>query len=311
MGETPDRDTHSADVHRAYRRALEGATVRSRYVDGALGGRVHLLEKGDGAPVVLLHGTGCSAGFFLPLLDRLQAVHAFAIDLPGVGLSDPADLPRRGFRGAAVDWLDGVIDALELETTALVGHSGGGMWALWYALAHPERVTSLVLIGASAVPGTRCPLPLRLITTPWLGSAVMRIAPPNRKSMLEFWRFLGERETLSQHPTLVDLLVALGRDPVTDRASRGTELRFFISPLALVSRLGFRERSRLRPDELGQLAMPTLVVWGEHETLGDVSVGQALAASIPQARLQVPPTGHAPWLARPAETAALVESVVA
>jgi pimeloyl-ACP methyl ester carboxylesterase len=305
-----ERPIHSAGVHHAYQRALEGATVRSRYVDTALGGRVHLLEKGDGAPVVLLHGTGCSAGFFLPLLDHLQAVHAVAIDLPGVGLSEPADLPRRGFRGAAVDWLDQVLDALELEATALVGHSGGGMWALWYALAHPERVTSLVLIGASAVPGTRCPLPLRMITTPGFGSALMRLAPPNRKSVLGFWRFLGERETLAQHPTLVDLLVALGRDPLTDRASRGTELRFFISPLALVSRLGFRRKSRIRSDELGQLAMPTLVVWGERETLGDVSVGQALAACIPQARLEVPPTGHVPWLGRPAETAALVESVV-
>ena len=113
MGSTPDRDTHSADVHRAYRRALEGATVRSRYVDGALGGRVHLLEKGDGAPVVLLHGTGCSAGFFLPLLDRLQAVHALAIDLPGVGHPaavrlvervsvDHDDHPQRGQRGKAL-----------------------------------------------------------------------------------------------------------------------------------------------------------------------------------------------------------------
>ena len=59
-----------------------------------------------GPPVVLLHGTGNSAGFFLPLLNELEGVRAMAIDLPGVGLSDPIDLPRKRYRETAVAWLD-------------------------------------------------------------------------------------------------------------------------------------------------------------------------------------------------------------
>jgi pimeloyl-ACP methyl ester carboxylesterase len=47
------------------------------------------------------------------------------------GLSDPVELPIPGYREAAVSWLDGLVDALDLEATALVGHSGGGVWALW------------------------------------------------------------------------------------------------------------------------------------------------------------------------------------
>lgn len=52
--------------------------------------------------------------------------------------------------------------------------------------------------------------------------------------------------------------------------------------------------------------MPTLVVWGEREPLGTVSVAKALTELIPDARLEVLPTGHAPWLGQPVRTAATV-----
>lgn len=95
------QQTHSAEVRQVYERVLTGASVRSRYVEVA-GDRVHLLEKSAGPSVVLLHGTGNSAGFFLPLLNELEGVRAMAIDLPGVGLSDPIDLPRKRYRETTV-----------------------------------------------------------------------------------------------------------------------------------------------------------------------------------------------------------------
>ena len=95
------RQTHSAEVRQVYECVLAGASVRSRHVEVA-DDRVHLLEKSAGPPVVLLHGTGNSAGFFLPLLNELEGVRAMAIDLPGVGLSDPIDLPRKRYRETAV-----------------------------------------------------------------------------------------------------------------------------------------------------------------------------------------------------------------
>ncbi|RIK08893.1 MAG: alpha/beta hydrolase, partial [Acidobacteria bacterium] len=76
--------------------------------------RVHVLEKGAGPPMILLHGTGVAAGFFLPLLAELDGVRAIAPDLPGRGLSDPIDHPRRHFRTAAVGWLDRLLDVLGL-----------------------------------------------------------------------------------------------------------------------------------------------------------------------------------------------------
>ena len=301
--------THPVEVRQVYDRVLAGSSVRGRHVEVGAGDRVHLLEKGDGPPVVLLHGTGNSAGFLLPLLHELHGVRAIAPDLPGVGLSDPVDLPADRYRETAVAWLDGLLDTLELDATTLVGHSGGGVWALWYALAHPGRVRRLVLIGPPALPKTRCPLPMRLVATPGVGTLLSRLAPPTPKSVLQLARVMGERTTLARRPDLIDLLVALGRDPVTDRAARA-EIRLLVSPFALLSRSGFRGRSRLRPDELGQVAMPTLIVWGERDPLGGVPVAQAITDLIPHARLEVLPTGHGPWLGEPAKTAATIVDFV-
>ena len=103
--------------------------------------------------------------------------------------------------------------------------------------------------------------------------------------------------------------MALGRDPVTDRAAKA-EIRLLVSPFALLSRSGFRGRSRVRPGELRQVAMPTLIVWGERDPLGGVPVAQAITDLIPHARLEVLPTGHGPWLGEPARTAAAIVGFV-
>jgi pimeloyl-ACP methyl ester carboxylesterase len=291
---------HSPEIRQVYERLLANGSVRSRQIEVGAGNRVHLLEEGDGRPVVVLHGSGNPAGFLLPLLRELHGVRAIAPDRPGVGLSDPIDLPRDRYRQTAVAWLDRLLDALGLDTTTLLGHSGGAMWALWYALARPDRVERLVLLGPPVLPGTRCPLPIRLATTPGLGEVLSRLAPPTPKSILRFAHHVArEKETLARHPELIDLLVAAGRDPITDRVSKA-ELRLFASPF------GFRRRSRVRPDELRQVPVPTLVIWGEHERLGGVAVARAATALIPHARLAVLPAGHGPWLGRPAETAAAV-----
>jgi len=303
------RSAHSGEVRQAYERVLAGSSVRSRYLEAGAGGRVHLLEIGDGRPVVLVHGTGSPAGFFLPLLNELHHVRAIAPDRPGQGLSDPIDLPRHRYREIAVAWLDGLLDALELDTAALVGHSAGGVWSLWYALAHPERVTRLVLIGPPALPMTRCPLPYRLIATPGLGELLSRLVPASPKSLLRFASFMGEGATVPRHPDLIDFMVAAGRDSLAASVDRA-EARVLVSPFALVSLRGFRRQSRVRADELRQVAVPTLVIWGEQEPLGSVSVAQAVTELIPHARLEVLAGGHAPWLGQPEQAAAALADFV-
>jgi hypothetical protein len=67
MGSRPQAHTqqpHSAEIRQVYECLLAGAPVSSRHVEVDAGNRVHLLEKGAGPPVVLLHGPGTKRGSF-------------------------------------------------------------------------------------------------------------------------------------------------------------------------------------------------------------------------------------------------------
>ncbi|HEU4544174.1 MAG TPA: alpha/beta hydrolase [Jiangellaceae bacterium] len=301
--------THSDEVRHRYEQVLERASVQSRYVRMNAGEQVHVLEGGDGPPLVLLHGSGASAWFFLPLLTELNGFRVIAPDRPSQGLSDPIDLPRSDYYGRSIGWLDRLFDALELDSAALLGHSAGGVLALRYTLARPSRIERLVLIGPPGLPGTRCPLPYRFMATPGVGELLSRLAPPSPKSMLRFAKFMGEEGTLANHPDLVDLFVAAARDEL---AVSGTtaEVRMLVSPFALLSRYGFRRQSQVRLDELRRLTVPTLLAWGDKEPLGDVTVARTVVDLIPRAQLQVLPGGHAPWLGHPTETATAVAEFV-
>ena len=169
---------HRDEASRVYQRILGTSAARGRYVELRSGRRVHIVEVGDGPPVVFLHGSSTSSLSFLTmdargadgrrsLLERLDGVRAIAIDRPGLGLSEPMHVPRVRFRDTAVGYVDNVLDELGLPTCALAGNSMGGTWALWYALAHPERVRRLVLLGAAPLlPGTRLPVAPRLMSAP-------------------------------------------------------------------------------------------------------------------------------------------------
>ena len=115
----------SAEVVAAHERMLGASRARSRHLDVRSGRRVHILEAGDGPPVLLLHGSNTSSLSLLPLLERLEDVRAIAVDRPGFGLSEPVRVPRRRFRDGAVEFIDEVADALDLESFALAGNSMG------------------------------------------------------------------------------------------------------------------------------------------------------------------------------------------
>ena len=151
---------HSEEVVRAYNQMLDRYPGQRRHIELRGAQRIHVVERGDGPPALFLHGTNTSSLSFVPLLEHLQDVRAIFIDRPGHGLSDPPPVARGRYRGAAVEFLDEVLAALRLDAATLVGQSGGGHWALWYAMAHPERVRSLVLLGsAPLLPGTAVPRP--------------------------------------------------------------------------------------------------------------------------------------------------------
>ena len=117
---------HSSDVVEIHERMLGVLPARSRYIDLKSGRRVHVIEVGEGPPVLLLHGSGTSSLSLLPVLERLEGVRAIAVDRPGFGLSEPVRVARERFRDAAVEFVDKVMGELGLEISALAGNSMGG-----------------------------------------------------------------------------------------------------------------------------------------------------------------------------------------
>lgn len=286
---------HPPGVRRAHERLLADAGLSGSTVRTADGASVHVVERGAGTPVVLIHGSGSPGLFWLPLLDRVDGVRAIAVDRPGFGLSDP--VPAGTPTGTAVGWIERLLDALDLPAAILLGHSMGGLWALRFALAHPERVPGLVLIGTPALPCTRAPLPFRLLGTPGVRTLIAR----QRETTRSFHRFavmMGEGETIGDHRALVELMVAVGNDPVARRALQ-QEVRPLLSPFALVSRTGFRREARIGEAELRALTVPTLLIWGDHDPVGSGDVARRVQKLIPKADLMVVDGGHAPWLGQP------------
>jgi pimeloyl-ACP methyl ester carboxylesterase len=291
---------HPSEVGATHKRVLAGSPARSRYVEVTPGQRVHLIEAGEGAPLVLIHGSGPSALLFLPLLARLEGLRAIAVDRPGFGLSDPAEPAAMPYRDAAVRWVSNLIEALGLEETALLGSSTGGTWALWYTLAHPDRVRRLLLLGAlPLVEGTSVPAPMLGIASADTGEPPPQMPPPSPETVIQSMSVMGEADTIVNYPDQIDALVVAAQDPVASNASLA-ELRTIISPT------GWQPELETRLEELGQLAVPTLMIWGENDPLGGADVAQTAAASIPGARLELLAAGHAPWLGHPDRTATLV-----
>lgn len=283
---------------------LGGSRARGRYIEVGSGRRIHAIEAGEGPPVLLLHGSNTSSLSLLPVLDRLEGVRAIAVDRPGFGLSEPAGVPRERFREAAVEFVDEVLDELGLETCALAGNSMGGTWAIWYALARPERVSRLALLGsAPLLPGTGAPAPLRVMSAPVIGDLLPRVMKPNAKMLVRLLSSVGEQDTIVRYPDLIEALVAAGNDPIAS-AMNLAELRAVISPL------GFRRSARMHPDELRRLTAPTLMLWGDHDPVGAVEVARATARLVPEARLEVLPGGHVPYLGNPERASELLSAFV-
>jgi len=294
---------HPARLHDRYDRMVQAAGVQGRFIRGQ-SGRVHVIEAGDGPPVVHLHGNNTSSLSHLMLLEHLTTVRSYLVDRPGFGLSDPEDFPRSSFRQCATRFVDDVLDELQIESAVMVGASGGGSWAVWYALDRPERVRGLVMLGSvPLLPGARIPLGIRLVATPTLGNVLSRTVRPGRRMLLRLMSSVGEGDTIRRYPDLLDSLLDAAHDPVAAAANLA-EFQALLSPL------GTRSATRIRPDDLRRLAVPTLMIWGDHDPVVSVADARAAADLIPDARLEVLPAGHVPQLGKPARVAELLEDFV-
>lgn len=153
----------SRNVAGKVRKALPPA---GRFVD-VTGGRLHYVDRGEGRPIVLIHGlSGNLHNFGYALIDELARDHrVIAVDRPGCGHStrindEWARLPHQAAMIAQL------IDALGLEKPLIAGHSLGGAVSLFMALDHPDQVGGLALLAPLTAVQDRSPAVFRGIDIP-------------------------------------------------------------------------------------------------------------------------------------------------
>lgn len=218
--------------------------------------KIYYAERpGAGRPVVFLHGAAANHLVWGAQLRELGQTHrAIALDLPGHGRSDP---PGRDTIEGYRDDLLGLLDALAIDRAVVVGHSMGGAIALALALAHPDRVAGLGLVGTGA----------RLRVLPAILEGIQSPAGYARIAEL-----------------VVDHSYAAG----LDARLRERALAEFRSCPPAVAHADFSACDEFDVmARLGEIRAPTLVVCGSEDRMTPVKYSEFLAAHIPRARLVV------------------------
>lgn len=235
--------------------------------------KTHLLEAGEGPPVVYLHGAG-GAGRWSQFHDLLAAhFHVYAPSHPGFGLSDSLDW-LEAVDDLALHYVD-LFDALDLERPSLIGSSIGGWVAAELCVWRPDRVARLVLQSAAGL---------------------------RRDGVDQPDSFAADDEQMARllyhDPSLA---------PPVDNSPEAVERR--LRDKATMARIAWNpylHNPRLR-HRLYRITVPTLVIWGENDRLIPLPIGQLWAEELPNARLVVlPRCGHVVHRERPVEMAQAV-----
>ncbi|HEX8439090.1 alpha/beta hydrolase [Archangium sp.] len=268
------------------------------------GGTTQAIEVGEGPPLLLLHGGLGEAVQWGNILSSLGRRHrVVAVDRPGHGLADPFDYRGVDVLEHARRFLGEILDAEGLSSMPIVACSMGGLWSVAFALAYPERVPRLVLVGSPAGITRTLPLQMRLGMLPGLKTLVRSMMrKPTRDSTRAFYK-----QMLVAHPErleddFLDLLTASQR--------RNTPSWFTLLDQT-VDMFGMKTALVLG-DRWKDLSVPTTFVWGERDVWAAPEAGEAVASTNARLRMvRVPDAGHAPWLDAPELVVEAIERALA
>jgi pimeloyl-ACP methyl ester carboxylesterase len=167
-------------VARRARRAERENPPTGRFLD-IEGVHLHYLERGEGPPLVLLHGNGAMARDFeiSGILERLaQRYRVIAIDRPGFGHTNRPS-SQTWTPTAQAELIHQALIQLGIRQAIVVGHSWGTLVALSLALDHPADVPSLVLLSGYYFPTLRADVVASLATSaPILGDLLSYTITP-------------------------------------------------------------------------------------------------------------------------------------
>lgn len=235
-----------------------------------LGHRTRYWESGEGSPLVLVHGFSGSAAFeWGRVMDLLARTHR-VIALQVIGFA-PSERPDIAYTTEAlVGHLSAFMAALGLRDITLLGESFGGWLVSCYAARQARTDSNLTPIARLVVVG---------------GAICMtRPPPPNANGFVD-------PEVMREVAAFIATGAILDNDATREAILRDSTMRG-------------REPSN---EDLARIAVPTLLLWGDHDEAVPHDCGERAAAIIPNSRLVVlPNVGHIPSIEVPHDFARIV-----
>ncbi len=260
---------------------LSGLNIRSRRLVVA-GVTTSVLESGEGPPLVLLHGgIECGGIMWTPVVADLALRHHVVIpDVPGLGESSPA--PRLDL-DTFTHWFRGLLRELRIERPPLVAHSLVGSLAARFAAQHSDVLGQLVVYAAPGVGPYRMPTRLRYLAVRF----AIRPTPSNAERFDRF-ALLDVDATRRRDPSWYDAFTAYTRSRAAQRPVKRA-----------MSQLISTQTKQIPDAELDRIDIPTALVWGRHDRMVPLPIGEAAAARHGWPLHVVDAAAHAPHIEQP------------
>lgn len=231
---------------------------------------VHYIERGEGAPIVFIHGNWATCSWWEPVLARLPAGYrGIAYDLRGRGATEGPDSDY-SIPALAGDLL-AFADALGLGPFHLVGHSLGSVVAMQFALEHQDRLRSLVVVAPGWVDGMPAAFNVpeqqqALKDNPALFAQALKALVPAAPDDAFWQRLVSEGHAQRIEATLANLPALVAWTP---------------------------------GDALQAIGVPRLAIAGEHDALLAGHITERAAQALGTNLVVIPGVGHSPNLEAP------------
>lgn len=251
---------------------------------------------GSGPPVILLSGgPGFDVDYMIPAAEFLPAGYTRVfLEQRGTGRSQPTRPTAETMTlRLVVQDLEALRIQLRQERVILLGHSWGGMLAMAYAAAHPDRVDRLILVSSGGP---------TLEFDAWFGDNIRARLRPEDADAAQYWN-AAEKRGVDADKVALERIRAIAPGYFFDRA-KGLAFAGQLTDGSLhsqVNQLLFNDLGRsydLRQG-LRTLTRPVLIVHGHQDPIGDKTAEDIHALIGGSTLTYLKQCGHFPWLEQP------------
>ncbi|HEX4507949.1 MAG TPA: alpha/beta hydrolase [Alphaproteobacteria bacterium] len=262
--------------------------MRIRFVEAG-GIHTRLIEAGEGEPLLLLHPVGFSADVWVRnMADLGQEFRLCAPDLLSHGFTGLSAPDGTIGHAPMVDHLAGLVDLLGFETFSIAGSSFGAQLGALLYLRIPERVRKLIVVGSASTIQPPGEVVTALAKT--RANAMKAFAAPSWESCATRLSNLCFNKELDFSPLILSQLTAYARAGAAEAYDR---LLTAMTDPASAARFSVRHR-------LGEIAVPTLLLWGRQDPRADLARAVEARGMIPNAWLETfEQCGHLPFFEQP------------